>query len=92
MYSWQHPQADHFTVALVLDPAALPDALAHPRCNAYAGWLVSRVRTGQSTPPKTDPALEQVRQQVLAQLTELGHDIVMPEPIKPTVTRTSRAW
>jgi len=92
MYSWQKPQADHFTVALVLNPAALPDALAHPRCNAYAGWLVSRVRTKQSTPPKTDPVLETVRLQVLGQLAQLGQDVVMPDPIKPIVTRTSRAW
>jgi len=91
-YSWQDLDADHVTIPLVLG-GGLPDALTHARCNRYSGWLVSRVRTGQSTPPKVgDPQLEDVRQQVLRQLAELGQDVVMPEPLKPIVTRTSRAW
>ena len=92
MYRWQNLHADHFRIPLVLDTSSVPDALAHQRCNLYAGWLLSRVRTGQSTPPKVDPQLEAVRQQVLTQLAELGHDVVMPEPPKPVVTRTSRQW
>jgi hypothetical protein len=59
--------ADHFELPLLADPDAVPDALAHARCNVYAGRVLQLVVAGQATHPHPDAQLEAVRLQVLGQ-------------------------
>ncbi len=86
--------ADHFELPLSLDVDALPDALAHPACNVYAGRVLQLLAVGTIALPHVDERLERVRLQVLRQAEgfDLGPLAAAAAAGRAPAIRTSRDW
>lgn len=84
--------ADHFGVPLALDPDGEPDALAHGRCNRYAGRVLQLLMGGHVPPRHVDPVLDVVRRQVLGQVEGLDLAAAAAAAAGGPDTRTSREW
>ncbi len=84
--------ADHFEAPLSLDPDAEPDALAHARCNVYAGRVWQLLMGGHTPRPHVDDQLELVRRQVMSQAEglDLGRAVALAG--RGPVIRSSRDW
>lgn len=84
--------AEHFERPLLVDPDGVPDALAHARCNVYAGRVLQLLASGTVAAPHVDEQLERVRLQVLRQARGFDLQVATVGAAPAPAIRTSREW